>query len=86
MLNYKDNLKFNQLDSEDADYVCGGINVCENIGSKYFKVSPSQRCNCGQFSHGNKCGHIDICDNCTWAQAPFLGSDTIYCSKQTSNN
>ena len=61
MLNYKDNLKFNQLDSEDTDYVCGGANVCESIDSKYSRVSPSQRCNCGQFSHGNKCGHIDNC-------------------------
>ena len=86
MSNYDNDLKFKQLDSEDTDYVCGGVSICENINSKYSKVSPSQRCNCGQFSCAKKCGHIDICDNCSWARSPYLGSDVVYCSKQVSSN
>ena len=82
MADYIDNLKFNQLDTNDLDFVCGGAKVSESIDPNLLKVEPTQKCNCSQFSRGDSCGNLDICDNCSFALTPYLGSNDIYCSKQ----
>ena len=78
-----DGLMDNHLDSNDLDFVCGGAKVSDNINPNLLKVAPEQRCNCSQFVRGDSCGNLDICDNCSFALTPYLGSMDVYCSKQT---
>ena len=74
--------RFYELDSQDMDFVCGGSTIVDKVDANLLKVSPSHKCNCGQFKKGDACGNIDICDNCVHSQTPYLGADIIYCSKQ----
>lgn len=82
MANSVEHLNFNQLDSSDLDFVCGGAKVSQNIDSNMLKVEPTHKCNCSEFLRGDNCGNLDICDNCSFALTPYLGSNDIYCSKQ----
>lgn len=73
---------FKILSAEDLDFINGGATIVESIDDKLLQTSHTQQCNCGCFEPLTNGVNLDICDNCKWAQAPYLGSKATYCSKQ----
>lgn len=73
---------FKILNVENLNYINGGAKVVESIDNNLLQTSHTQQCNCGLFEPLTKGVNLNICDNCKWAQAPYLDSEATYCSKQ----
>lgn len=82
MSDYSKGRVFKFLEAQDLDFISGGATVVKTINDKFLQTSRTQKCNCGLFEPLINGVTLDICDNCRWAQAPYEGSDIIYCSKQ----
>ena len=82
MSNHSKGKTFKILKVEDLDFISGGATVVEKIDDKLLQTSRTQKCNCGLFEPRITGVTLDICDNCSWSQAPYEGSEITYCSKQ----
>lgn len=82
MSDHSNRKTFKILKAENLDFISGGATVVEKIDDKFLRASRTQKCNCGTFEPLTNGVTLDICDNCKWAQVPYEGSETTYCSKQ----
>lgn len=75
-----------KIKENDLDMITGGAAVVTSIDGTCLKTDCTQQCNCGKFTPHTLGVSLNICDNCKYAQAPYDGAPTIYCSVQHPSN